>query len=277
MNRRSFLTKAFMAGGALLLTPTYSFFKERLWYEEKHVTISIPFLPNAMNGLRVVHFSDLHAGHFYGEEQLAELVRRINLLQPDVLCFTGDLYDGPIAENDGLTELLAQLKASNGKFAVLGNHDYWDSPKKVTARLQEAGFTVLNNKHAMITKNNSELYIAGLKNVTWDQPDLMDAIKGIPKEACTLLLVHEPDFADRIDDKSSVSLQLSGHSHGGQIRLPGIGALITPPRGSKYVDGLYRLPGGLQVYTNRGIGTSQLPLRLFCRPEITILTLKRKM
>lgn len=169
--------------------------------------------------------------------------------------------------------MCSQLRAPFGQFAVLGNHDAFGTRKVVTKGLTQSGFHVLHNEHIVLTQGTDKLYIAGIDDPWVGKADIAQALLHIPEEACTILLAHEPDFADDFC-KLPIDLQLSGHSHGGQVRLPFVGALYTPPHGSKYSSGLYQLPNSqLQVYTTRGIGVTRMPVRFNCRPELTVITL----
>lgn len=276
MSRRSFLRKgiaaAFTAACAL---PFYAYYGERLRLETKLVELSHGRLPPALNGLRIVHFSDVHYGFYYGAKNLEALVKTINGLSPDLIAFTGDLFDAevrPYAEECG--DLLKKLEAPLGKFSVLGNHDYYARPDPILELYERAGFQLLRNRNVTLPVNGGVMQIAGVDDMLNGTPDPAATLAGLDPEAFTLLLAHEPDFADW-KWPFPADLQLSGHSHGGQVRLPWIGAIHTPPGGRKYVRGLYRLAGERErfVYTGRGIGTTHLPIRLLCRPELTVITL----
>ncbi|USG68441.1 metallophosphoesterase [Brevibacillus ruminantium] len=252
----------------------YGYSLERHWLQVVEQPIAIPELPEPWKGVRLLHFSDLHLGYYLGITELEKIVDRINQERPDLICFTGDLVD----EGTGLLPLavpvLQKLQPPLGKYAVLGNHDWrYGKSRIIHEALQSAGFSVLMNQHAAIQKQESTLYVAGLDDVLHGVPDPALALDGIPASGKVILLVHEPDYADQALQFPFV-LQLSGHSHGGQVRLPILGPLITPPMGQKYVSGLrYAGDGKLPVYTNRGVGTTILPIRFYCRPELTMLTL----
>ncbi|MEJ8548581.1 metallophosphoesterase [Brevibacillus borstelensis] len=264
----------FGAIGLGIATTGYAYKVERRWMEVVAQTIAIPGLPEEWKGVRILHFSDLHLGHYLGIEELEKVVDRINEQQPDLICFTGDLVDKSTRLLSSAIPILARLHAPLGKFAVLGNHD-WRYGEQLIVRqaLLDSGFSVLINEHIKIQKKEGALFVAGMDNALHGVPDPQKALNGISPEDTVILLVHEPDFAEEAV-KHPFALQLSGHSHGGQVRLPFLGHLITPPMAQKYVQGLqYAGDGKLPVYTNRGIGTTILPVRLFCRPEITVLTL----
>lgn len=278
ISRRKFLKRTLQSivglAGATSLAGVYSRWIEPYWIDVTHVPITLAKLPPTFNQLRIVHISDLHIGFHSKQELLLECVSQIQQLKPDVICFTGDLLDHSTAYISDAVELLSKLQAPLGRYAVLGNHDAYGNRRVVTKGLQDAGFQVLHNEHTVIKKGNDRLYLAGVDDPWTGQPDIHKALLDIPEDACTILLAHEPDFADEYS-QLRVDLQLSGHSHGGQVRIPFIGALYTPPYGSKYTNGLYRVANSqLQVYTTRGIGMTRLPVRFNCRPELTVITLK---
>ncbi|NQX69981.1 metallophosphoesterase [Paenibacillus alba] len=278
ISRRDFLKMSVQGALALLgtagLSGVYAYGIEPHWMEIKQLNIALAKLPSSFNQFRIVHFSDLHLGFYSNLAHLSELVEQVRELKPDLICFTGDLVDRSIAYMPEAVSILSQLRAPYGQYAVLGNHDAFGNRSAVTRGLSQAGFRVLHNEHIVIQKGMDKLHIAGVDDPWVGKPDIRAALLHIPEDACTILLAHEPDFADEYS-RFPVALQLSGHSHGGQIRLPFFGALYTPPHGSKYTAGLYQVPNSLlQVYTTRGIGMTRFPLRFNCRPELTVMTLQ---
>ncbi len=171
-----------------------------------------------------------------------------------------------------IVESLAHVSAPDGVFAVLGNHDWWSDGPLAAESLRRAGVTVLQNRHTAWERGGHKLYVAGVDDVCVHRDDLADAVADLPDSAKIVLLAHEPDFADLAANDARIILQLSGHSHGGQVCVPGYGGLFFPRLARKYPRGLYTV-GGLTVYTNRGLGMIGLPLRFCCRPEITRFTL----
>jgi predicted MPP superfamily phosphohydrolase len=167
------------------------------------------------------------------------------------------------------TEEIARLGAPYGVFACLGNHDHWTAPESVAEAPTGAGVNVLRNRAISLREG---LWLAGVDDVWEEQDDLDTALEGVPGGAATILLAHEPDFADRAAEDGRVALQLSGHSHGGQVRLPIIGPPILPYLGERYSAGLYEV-GEMQLYVTRGVGVIAPPVRFNCRPEVTIITL----
>jgi predicted MPP superfamily phosphohydrolase len=279
MNSRLLFQRSFK----LLLSATYkvsflfgSLFFDRYWIQTKHVPFYSSRIPDIFSGLRIVQFSDVHLGDFYSLTRLSKAVSHINQLKPDLILFTGDLYDAQqgIASEECIP-VLSELKATYGKWAVLGNHDYRSGARKISKLLHNSGFKVLKNENQQIERGGKYINIIGLDDWLRGTPNLPKALKGLHPDEFTIALVHEPDFADAAAN-FPIDLQVSGHSHGGQVRIPGIGAIMTTKKGRKYVQGLYKLQGSrLQVYTNAGLGMTFLPIRFYCRPEVTVFTLKK--
>ncbi|WP_243633323.1 metallophosphoesterase [Paenibacillus xerothermodurans] len=280
MNRRAFLKRAAYTIAGAVAAPFagfgYARYAEPEWLHTRHVTLSLKRLPAEFDNIRVVQFSDVHLGFNYTVANLAELADHIQSLQPDLICFTGDLFDTVIDDGEEAAQVLRGLRAPLGKGAVLGNHDYYakvhDSIGQV---LTDGGFALLTNRAIPIKRGGARIWLSGVDDMWEGKPDLGKALRSVPPGEFNLLLSHCPDFAD-IALQYPIDLQFSGHSHGGQVRLPFYGHLLAPAYGVKYVDGLHRLGDGkLHVYTNRGIGVSVLPIRFWCRPELTVFTLRR--
>lgn len=279
MNRRSFLKKGLLLGGGLLSVPPLSYgyatWVEPRWLQVERISLSFPALPEAFKGLRIVQFSDLHFGFHLDIKQLTKVVEVIQAQQPDIVCFTGDLVDYAIGPSgQAIRDVLRSIQATYGCYAVLGNHDYYGDADEVADVLEGGGFHCLRNKGMRIQKGNQSIWIAGIEDMWEGVPDLKAAMRSAKKEEWVLLLSHAPDFAD-VASAEAVHLQLSGHSHGGQVRLPFIGPLGSVPYDVKYPSGLYHIGSNksLTLYTNRGIGVSSRPIRFMCRPEVTVMTL----
>jgi uncharacterized protein len=169
-------------------------------------------------------------------------------------------------------DLLSQLKSSLPMLAVLGNHDHGTDPKAITEILSGHGIKVFRNQSLPIERNGSRLWLAGVDSASAHVAHIDPTLKGVPPDEATVLLCHEPDFADTAS-KHPIDLQLSGHSHGGQILFPVVGALYYPKLGRKYRRGLCKV-GNTTLYVNCGIGTVGVPIRRNCPPEITLITLR---
>jgi predicted MPP superfamily phosphohydrolase len=243
------------------------------------VEVPIARLPRRLDGLRIVQLSDLHLSAVVSLEHIQYAVSIAQSLAGELIVLTGDYVtrgaDGVVT----CAQALAGLRAPLGVYATLGNHDYWNGATHVADSLAAAGLTVLRNEGTPIARDGgdrADLWLAGLDDVWEEQEDLEAALDGAPEGTPTLLLVHEPDFADQYADRAAdlgIILQLSGHSHGGQVRLPVIGAPVLPRLGQKYPMGLQKA-GDTWVYTNRGVGLVMPAVRLNCPPEITALTLR---
>jgi len=279
ITRRSFLKRVAIGAGSLLASGgaagSYAAYVEPRWIETVALRVQLPRLPQAFAGKRIAHISDIHLGFHMTLAELQAIVGRVQRLQADMIIFTGDLFDSWISEDPQATAgVLAGLAAPLGKWAVLGNHDTYAGVADTKLILQQGGFTVLDNAHALVRLGADTLQVAGVADMWTGYPDLQRALEGANPRLCTLLLSHCANFADEAASRPDIQLQLSGHSHGGQIRLPLLGAVETPPYGDKYVSGLHVVPpSGLLVYTTRGLGMTMLPFRFLCRPEITVLTL----
>ncbi|MGI9952897.1 metallophosphoesterase [Moorellaceae bacterium AZ2] len=242
----------------------------------ERVEVPLPELPAEVDGLTIVHISDLHYGfgRFRSKDSMAQITRLISSLDPDLIVFTGDLLDRSAESALADTLPLEGLKAPLGVYAVMGNHDHRFGKEKIARSLADSGVEVLVNRSVRVEKGGRHFWLIGLDDPLTGDPDLARAMAPIPPGDFKILLVHAPDFAPRAA-RGGIQLQLSGHSHGGQIRLPGVGALYCPPLGREYPLGLREVAGSsTQVYTNRGLGTTVLPLRLFCPPEVALLTLR---
>lgn len=246
---------------------------EPRWLVVERVSVPLKRLPPELDGLQIAQLSDLHLGPDVKVEAIAEAVARTMSLQADLIVLTGDYVTRRASYAPGLVEPLSRLNAPLGVYATLGNHDHWAGAEKVASHLSRAGITVMKNLAQPIARDGAALWLLGLDDVWFGTGHLPTALAGVPQDACKIVLIHEPDFADR-SARYGIDLQLSGHSHGGQVRIPGIGPLILPDWGRKYPMGLQRA-GETWIYTTRGVGLVSPAIRFNCPPEITLLTLRR--
>ena len=234
-------------------------------------------LPSAFDGYQVLLVSDLHAGRFAPPGEVAARLAQARGLTPDLVVFTGDLADKHPHHIAAAAECLAALPHRDGMVAVLGNHDVWVQEPEVRHALESAGARILVNSHLSLTRSDSKLYIAGVGDASYtDRDDLPAALEGIPRGACVILLSHTPEIIGK-GGWEPVSLVLSGHTHGGQVVLPGIGPLFVPAArvlGRRRAQGLHRF-GPAWVFVTRGLGEVFPPLRIACPPEIALITLRR--
>ena len=238
----------------------------------EHVQIPIPSLPTALDGFRIVQISDIHYYPFTTIELVNRAVELANDLQPDLTVLTGDFVWHEAEPAFELMPVLAHLNAKFGVYTGLGNHDLWTDVKVVSQAIAQERLPLLVNQGVPISIGQSTLYLASLDDGWSGKPDLAEAMANHPGDATTVLLMHEPDLAPKYAPDKRIYLQLSGHSHGGQVRLPFYGALILPYLSWKYPMGLYNVDG-MWLYTNRGLGTTNVPVRVNCSPEITEITL----
>ena len=282
MSRRRFLTTTLSGCAGLAF---YSGEIERHWVEITHRDIHLRSLPASFDGMRIVQLSDIHLDEFTEPFLLRHAIEQINRLQPDAVLLTGDFVSCEISPRRfseksawQCAEMLRELKCPE-RYAILGNHDHFLSGTEVTRALRSSGIPVLVNSYLPIERNGDRIWLAGLDDTLCGRPDLNQTIPASIREIegqPLLLMCHEPDYADHLlvhPAGKSISLMISGHTHGGQVRLPFFGALELPPGGRKYVQGLFRL-GSMQLYVNRGLGTVGVPFRFACPPEITEFTLR---
>ncbi|MBI1276565.1 MAG: metallophosphoesterase [Anaerolineaceae bacterium] len=240
------------------------------------VELHLPRLDPAFDGYRLAQISDIHMGTGITTERLLHIAEMVNAQNPDVIALTGDyVTNGDISYLlPGLKEGLSKLQARDGAFAILGNHDHWTDPTAIRIMLGQSGLVDMSNTIHTIRRGNAMLHLAGVDDY-WEGLDRLDSVLAqLPAEGCAILLAHEPDFADISAETGRFDLQISGHSHGGQVRLPILNRAIHVPRYSvKYPMGQYQV-GSMIQYTNRGVGTIAPAVRFNCRPEITVFTLR---
>jgi hypothetical protein len=239
----------------------------------EQVAVPVSGLPAALSGLRIAQMSDFHAGRHVHPESIRRAAQMAMALNPEMIALTGDFIHRQVSYARGCADALSILRAPLGVHAVLGNHDYWRDAACVVTELRRAGLPPLRNEARLLSRGGAPLYVVGVDDVRFRRADVARALRGVPSDATKILLVHEPDFADYVSVRG-IAIQLSGHSHGGQICLPNSRPLLMPSGGRKYAVGLNRATGGHWVYTNRGIGVAMPPIRLNCPPEITLLTLE---
>ena len=279
-NRRSFLKRSFiyittifcsLAGGRYYMKDI-----EPSWVEKTNFTYLHPLIPESFHNIRIVQFSDTHIGFQYGLSDLEKTVETIQSLNPDIICFTGDLMDNPnlYQETEDIKTILSKLEAPLGKYAVFGNHDHGGYGTEIYKEIMSnSGFSLLVNESNLITQGDgSQIVISGVDDAMLGKPNLDTSLPKQADNLFTILMSHAPDYADYAR-QYPVQLQLSGHSHGGQIQIPILGAVVTPPFAEKYREGAYTT-GNLALYVNRGLGTTRIPYRLFSRPEITVIDLQ---
>lgn len=271
MNRRQFLGLAGAAAAALAAGAGWATLAEPNWPVVERLEIPLTRLPASLDGLRIAQLSDIHLSHLVTPGDLHRAVALVNRQTPDLIALTGDFIWQRADYAAGLVEPLRQLQAPLGVFAIFGNHDHWHGAQAVAAALAAASVRLLVNQ-ALRLDTGAPLWLAGLDDVWERRQDLRAALRDVPDGEATVLLCHEPDYGDEAA-AWPVDLQLSGHSHGGQVNLPLLGRPVLPWLGRKYPAGRYHI-GEMQLYTNRGIGLIAPPVRFNCPPEATVLTLR---
>jgi predicted MPP superfamily phosphohydrolase len=278
LSRRNFLLGSAAAAGGLAL---YS--GEIARHEISIVArdVALTRLPGAFHGYRIAQISDIHFDEYTEPAFVRRVVAEVNQLAPDLVLMTGDYISNTPRGHDfaygaiyRCADLLREL-ACPLRFAAMGNHDSILGAPNIREALATASIPLLVNQHVAIERAGERLWLAAIADALSNVPDLGAAIPANP-DGPVLLLCHAPDYADYVlahPRGALVDLMLAGHSHGGQVRLPIVGALHRVDGGKKYIQGYFRL-GKMQLYVNRGIGTVGLPFRLNCPPEITLFTLK---
>lgn len=242
--------------------------------EITEIDIWLRRLPVAFNGLRIVHLTDIHHSLFTPLEDIQRAIHLANLLRPDLIALTGDYvtlsptYIWPVAR------VLGKLRARLGIFAVLGNHDFQVDAGEITRAFRTQRIRVLRNSHFALRAGSAHLWVVGVDDLWWGADDLAAALRSVPAREPKILLCHNP-MGVRQAAAHGVDFVLSGHTHGGQVRLPVVGSVYGRTKlGERFVEGWNRLDG-TQIYVSRGIGKVLLPVRLGCPPEIACLRLRR--
>lgn len=227
------------------------------------------------NNFRILNLTDIHLGQWINPEYLDDLIDYVNTLNIDLITLTGDYFSYVIeGYEESLEESFKKLHAPYGKVGVLGNHDHWMSSNKIREIFKNANIVDLSNDVITLKKDGDCLNICGVDSCTVCADNLDKVIAKMPKNIPNILLAHEPDFAKESSQTGLFDLQISGHSHGGQFIIPKFET--TPFRGpnsTKYPVGLYKVRNMIQ-YTSKGLGTNSFRVRINCKPEITIITLK---
>lgn len=238
------------------------------------VNITLPDLGKNFVNYRILNLTDVHLGQWVNPEYLSDLIDYVNTLNFDLATLTGDYFSYVLdGYEDSLKDSFKKLKAKDGKFGVLGNHDHWMGAEKIRKLFEESDIVDLSNDVCVLSKGEDKLNLAGVDSSTVCA-DNLDKVLAKLDDCPTVLLAHEPDFANESSQTGKIDLQISGHSHGGQFIIPKVET--TPFRGpnsTKYPVGLYKIRDMMQ-YTSKGLGTNSFRIRINCNPEITIITLK---
>jgi predicted MPP superfamily phosphohydrolase len=259
--------------GLLGLLASYTLFIERYIVLTNTYRIPVPNLPKAFSGFRIVQVADPHFGFLMPLGIIRDVVSRVNRLSKDIVVCTGDYVHmrNTTTEIDSVWPVLSELSAPGGVYSVLGNHDHWADTNRSRYWLRESGQDV-ERKVVPLQREGSRIWLAGAGD-QWEDPVSLDhLLKDVPQSDCRIVLAHNPDTADT-ECSVRVDLMISGHTHGGQVKIPFIGTPILPVKNKNYSSGLKRSPKGSHVYISRGIGWAVLPVRFNCYPEISVLEL----
>ena len=239
----------------------------------EQIDIHLPQGVNAPTRLRIGFVADTHIGSVVRASDVERALSVLLTATPDVLLFGGDYISESPRHIPYAADVLGSAAgtARLGSFAVLGNHDYANGADRLIEQLEKRGIRVLRNEAASIADRSGELWIAGIDDVMLGSPDVRRSFAHVPENTRALALWHEPDWAEFVVPHGAF-LQLSGHSHGGQIRLPMTGSIAAPAGGRRFVSGLNHAKG-MPVYTSRGVGVFRPPVRFRCAPEVTLITL----
>lgn len=254
------------------ITLAWGIFIERHWVEQTERVVALAGLPASMDGFRILHLTDIHFDDRTNVARLCAMLDRFNRLEPDMVVLTGDLITHFRRHIEPCAQVLGRLRARRGVYAVLGNHDHWANGRAMAEALRHQGIRVLCNEHELI---DGGFWLVGVDDPHLHFDDLDAALDGIDEDGRPrVLLAHSPDIMSVAVDR--VDVVLTGHTHGGQVRLPVVGPLMRATRreaARRHVMGLKRI-GRTLCFTNRGLGTVLIPIRFNCRPEVAVVTLR---
>lgn len=283
LSRRRFLRRLLATGSLGAAGLVYPVLWEPNHPQVERVTVPIVNLPPAFDGMRIAALSDLHVQPLFPASRLDPALRLVEQERPDMICLLGDYVNyqdtGKAAQMQACAQALSQLRAPLGVFASFGNHDFPIPPADPPRLLwQEAGMTPLADDVAEVSRGGERIFVAGLRSALQRPVAPQDTLGRVPWDATKIVLWHEPDSA-ALCAASGAHLMLSGHTHGGQVRVPGLG-LRLPAGGRLFPSGLFHIGGPpgttLKLYVTRGVGLLPPMVRINCPPEVTLLTLRRQ-
>lgn len=286
--RRRFLASATMGvmGIGAVATGTYPVFIEPGWLKVRRLSVPVDDLPPALDGLTIAQLSDIHHDEWISLDHVRDAVNLTNDLNADIVALTGDYVTSSDAMIIPVVKMLASLRPRIGTVGVLGNHDWWTDVALMRREFEKVGIPLIDNDRYFLTADKAlsaqmpeeGLCLGGIGDLWEDQIDPDYAFRNVPQTMPRLLLSHNPDAAEHdkiVNGNQRIDLMLSGHTHGGQVRLPFVGTPVVPSAyGAKYVKGLAQGPV-CRVHTSAGIGMALLPVRLNVPPEIVLVTLTR--
>ncbi|MFO0849457.1 MAG: metallophosphoesterase [Gemmataceae bacterium] len=273
MNRRTFLrTAVYGTAAAGVLGGAGYGLSETTALTVDRQTIPVPNLPPAFRGVRVAFVTDVHHGPFASEEYVAGVVRTTLAVDPDLIVLGGDYNHADKKYIAPCFDLLKPLAAPLGVYGVMGNHDHWRGTQATRDGMKRAGVEELTDRGVWLRRGGDRLRLAGVDDLWTGRPDVPAAVGDATATDAVVLVSHNPDLAETLTDRR-VGLVLSGHTHGGQVVVPGYGPPVVPSQyGKKYAHGLVEAPA-TRVYVSAGTGMSGLAVRANCRPEVNLITL----
>jgi predicted MPP superfamily phosphohydrolase len=272
VSRRAFLQAAgaFSIGAPLILTG-YGALKTARDYKVKRVEIPFKNLPHSLDGFMIAQISDIHSGTFMNEDEMISIREIMNLQHPQIAVMTGDFVDTSAREIEPVARVFSKLKTDYGIFGCMGNHDVFDNYKFVSATMKDSGIVMLENGNKILRVNGDNLNLLGVNDSRLANLD--NTLNGVDPEGFKVLLSHRPEFFPQ-SFQNGIDLQLSGHTHGGQLGLNFFGISLSPMQiFHKYIYGLYK-EANSYLYVNPGVGMVFAPIRIGIRPEITLITLR---
>lgn len=274
--RNALLKLAGLGAAGAVLTGLYARYIEPRWVQTVHLDLFLPDHYAELSGLSIGFVTDTHVGPHFSLNDLDRTTRIVERERPDILIFGGDFLSESPLYLRGLQHQLTRMvqSARLGAWGIWGNHDLANLRDRVAPVLADSGITILTNESARVETGQGDLWLGGVDDLLLGKADPARTFADVPADAPLIALWHEPDGVARLTEWHPLVI-LSGHTHGGQVRLPFVGPLATPDMGKTYVAGGY-LIGNTQLYVSRGIGMYRPPVRFNCRPEVTFIHLSRR-
>jgi predicted MPP superfamily phosphohydrolase len=271
-SRRAFLQAAGgVSIGAPLILTGYGALKTARDYKVKRVEIPFKNLPHSLDGFTIAQISDIHSGTFMNENEMISIREIIDSQHPQIAVMTGDFVDTSAREIEPVARVFSKIKTDYGIFGCMGNHDLFDNYRVVSAAMKDSGIVMLENGNKILHVNGDDLNLLGVNDGRL--ANLEKSRNGVDQEGFKVLLAHRPEFFPQ-SFHHGIDLQLSGHTHGGQLGLNFFGIPLSPMQiFHKYIYGLYK-EGKSYLYVNPGVGMVFAPIRIGVRPEITLITLR---
>jgi len=259
----------------LVILTGFYFFIEPFWLNVHRIDIYSEEIPVGFDNKSIAFLSDIHCGPYFPISRVKGLVTTVNYLNPDLAVLTGDYIQyGEKYINDCFAEL-KNIQTRYGSYAVLGNHDIWSSGESIKQKIKENNITLLDNFALWLNIGEDKIKLGGVGDYLSDKQDLSFTLSNLKINDFSILLSHNPDYADELtpEELDRIDLMLSGHTHGGQVSLFGLWSIYPSVYGKNIKTGIIR-KNNMEIIVSKGIGTVTLPIRFFVRPEIIFITLK---